>query len=103
MADGRVAYVAPLPNLAAHGAFLADPRAQFEAERTLARLKLIPVAVYHSHPGGTPTLSDADLAFARPGLLQLVIGLGPTDTVQMRAYHVSTGTREVPLMIGSSE
>lgn len=102
-ADGSVSYVAPLPNLAADGAFLADPRSQFEAERTLARLELIPVAVYHSHPGGTPTLSVADLEFARSALLQLVVGIGPRDEVEMRAYRVDGGPREVPLMIEAGD
>ena len=97
--DGRIVYVAPLPNLAADGAFLADPRAQFEAERALSRLKLIPLAAYHSHPGGTATLSHADHVLANPSLVQLVVALGRAGRVDMRAYRVGADVHEVPLRI----
>jgi proteasome lid subunit RPN8/RPN11 len=97
--DGRVACVAPLPNLAAEFAFLADPRAQFEAERAIQRLELIPIAAYHSHPGGTPTLSRADRLLARRSLLQLVIGVARSGRVVMRAYQAAGPVREVPVRI----
>jgi [CysO sulfur-carrier protein]-S-L-cysteine hydrolase len=98
-ADGRVAYVVPLPNLAAGGAFLADPRAQFEAERTFAKLEVMALGAYHSHPGGTPTLSRSDRVLAHPSLIQLVVGLGRGGRVDMRAYRVAGGVSEVPLEI----
>ncbi len=97
--DGRVAHVAPLPNLAADGAFLADPRAQFEAERALSRLELIPLAAYHSHPGGTPTLSHADRLLANRSLVQLVVALDRAGRVDMRAYRIGPGVREVPVQV----
>lgn len=98
-AEGRVALVAPLPNLATGDAFLADPRAQFEVERAFLRLEVIPLAVYHSHPGGTATLSPADRVLARASLVQLVVGLGRDGRTDMRAYKVAPGVREVPLWI----
>jgi proteasome lid subunit RPN8/RPN11 len=99
--DGRVSYVAPLPNLARDGAFLADPRAQFLAQRRFAELDLVAVAAYHSHPGGTPTLSAADRALAHPGLLQLIVGIHARGHVDMRAYEVGERVREVPVRIES--
>jgi proteasome lid subunit RPN8/RPN11 len=97
--DGHVVHVAPLSNLAAAGGFLADPRAQFEAERALSRLELIPLAVYHSHPRGTPTLSHADRLLANRSLVQLVVALDRAGRVDMRAYRISADVREVPLQI----
>jgi len=92
--DGVVARVAPLANLALRGSFIADPRAQFEAERAFARDGLVPLAVYHSHPGGTATLSPSDRALARPKLVQLVVAVGRDGRVDMRAYRVA-GTHDV--------
>jgi proteasome lid subunit RPN8/RPN11 len=97
--DGYVAYVAPLPNLAAAGGFLADPRAQFEAERALSRLKLIPLAAYHSHPRGTPTLSHTDRLLANRSLVQLVVALDHAGRVDMRAYRIGADQHVVPLQI----
>jgi proteasome lid subunit RPN8/RPN11 len=97
--DGQVTFVAPLPNLAAELTFLADPRAQFEAERDIRHLELIPIAVYHSHPGGTPTLSRADRLLARRSLLHLVIGVGRDGHVVMRAYQAAGPVRQVPVRV----
>ncbi len=97
--DGHVAHVAPLPNLAAAGGFLADPRAQFEAERALARLELIPLAAYHSHPRGTPTLSHTDRVLANRALIQLVVALDHAGRVDMRAYRIGADQHVVPLQI----
>ena len=101
-AGGKVAYVAPLPNLAAGGAFLADPRAQFEAERAFLRLELVALAAYHSHPDGTPTLSRSDRVLAHPSLIQLVVAIGGEGRVDMRAYQVAGSVREVPLRVEDS-
>jgi proteasome lid subunit RPN8/RPN11 len=97
--DGRVTHVAPLPNLVGGAAFLADPRAQFEAERACADLRLTPLAAYHSHPRGTPTLSQADKAFAHPRLPQLVVALSREGDLDARAYRVAGGVSEVSLSI----
>jgi [CysO sulfur-carrier protein]-S-L-cysteine hydrolase len=97
--DGRVAYVARLPNLAAGGAYVADPRAQFEAERTFSRLGLIPLAAYHSHPGGTPTLSSADRMLANPSLVQLVVAVDRKGRIEMCAYRVAAVPRQVPVRV----
>jgi proteasome lid subunit RPN8/RPN11 len=97
--NGRVAYVAPLPNLAENGAFLADPRAQFEAERAFSRLRVAPVAAYHSHPGGTATLSPADRILASRSLIQLIVALGGDGRITMRAYRVAAVVHEVPVRV----
>lgn len=81
----------PLPNCAGRQAYLADPWAQFNAERYLASRGYQLVAVYHSHPGGGVQLSALDLAFARRRTcLQVVIALArprvPGENV--RAYKV---------------
>ncbi len=89
---GRVTVAIPLPNLAGDRAFLADPRAQFEAERELRQAGCDLLAIYHSHPGGGAQLSTLDLAFAvyRP-VVYLVIALArqhqPEEEV--RAYRVN--------------
>jgi proteasome lid subunit RPN8/RPN11 len=98
-ANGRVTRVAPLPNIASHGAFFADPRAQFEAERSFSRLGLIPLAAYHSHPGGTATLSAPDQRLANRSLAQLVVALGEDQSVEMRAYRVADTVHEVEFEI----
>lgn len=98
--DGRVSQAASLPNLAGERAFLADPRAQFEAERAFRRRHLVPLAAYHSHPDGTPTMSPADRALAHPSLLQLVVAISGAGCVDVRAYQPTGRMSEVPLRIG---
>jgi proteasome lid subunit RPN8/RPN11 len=46
------------------------------------------IAIYHSHPSGSATLSERDLAFAAgwPGVVQIVVGV-QGDEVDMRAYR----------------
>jgi proteasome lid subunit RPN8/RPN11 len=100
----EVKRVFPLPNLLGSRAFLADPYAQYQAERLLAEEDIVPLAVYHSHPGGGVQLSPTDHAFAvRRPLLQVVIALAREGLVdEMRAYQVRddlTAT-EIPLFVG---
>jgi proteasome lid subunit RPN8/RPN11 len=90
---GRVVEVFPLANLSGPGGFLADLRAQYEAERELQRRRMPLLAVYHSHPGGTPTLSPTDRQLARHvSAFQLVVAVGgpPLYAIQMCAYHRDT-------------
>jgi [CysO sulfur-carrier protein]-S-L-cysteine hydrolase len=83
----------PLPNRAGHHAFLADPFAQFKAERYLKQSGLHLLAIYHSHPGGGAQLSPLDLVFAnkRSRCLQIVIALQPLalSNEEVRAYRVT--------------
>lgn len=65
LSDGEARLVIELPNLAGPHEFFADPFAQFQAERRLYSEGLIVIAIYHSHPEGGTTLSDADQAAAR--------------------------------------
>jgi proteasome lid subunit RPN8/RPN11 len=85
----------PLPNRAGPYAYLADPWAQFQAERLLAARGYQLVAVYHSHPGGGAQLSPLDLAFARQrACLQVVIALPRSGLPgeDVRVYRVTDGT-----------
>ena len=100
--DGRVALPTALPNLAGERAFLADPRAQFEAERALRRRGLVPLAAYHSHPDGTPTLSRADRVLAHPSLLQLVVAVSRSGLIEARAYRPAGSMSEVPVRIAEA-
>lgn len=93
-ADGQVTVALPLPNLAGFRASLADPLAQFEAERTLRRAGLAVLGVYHSHPGGGPHLSAADRLFAaRRAEAYVVIAAAHPHRpgAEMRAYRVRRG------------
>lgn len=84
----------PLANCAGRHAFLADPWAQFKAERLLASRGYQLVAVYHSHPGGGVQLSPIDLAFAtKRACLQVVIALAPgLPGEDIRVYRLMAGT-----------
>jgi [CysO sulfur-carrier protein]-S-L-cysteine hydrolase len=89
-----VAQVLPLPNIARPGMFLADPRAQFLAERSLRDAGLTPVGIYHSHPKGGAQLSPADriVAQLRPSVIHVVVALAsPTDVCEIRAFEMRGG------------
>ncbi len=88
LADGRITVVFPLPNLLGSSAFLADPRAQFEAERKIAQAGLHLLAIYHSHPGGGTEPSWSDLAYASswPCAQVIVSSAGPAGNA-MCAYR----------------
>jgi proteasome lid subunit RPN8/RPN11 len=80
------------PLRAGEAGFRVDPREQFRAERALAALDHVIVAIYHSHPGGGPTLSPRDIAYARRWpVVHVVIAVrrpgGRPDVV--RAYAVT--------------
>lgn len=68
-------------------AFLADPYAQFLAERGIASRGENIIALYHSHPMGDASFSAADAQLATPWrCAHLVLGLRPEMNV--RAYRV---------------
>lgn len=97
----------PLPNVAGPAtgsrAFLADPRAQFLAERRLTAAGLRITAIYHSHPGGGAVLSaaDRDLAASWPGVLHVVVAVdrpgGRPD--EIRAYRPGPPPSEVGIAL----
>jgi proteasome lid subunit RPN8/RPN11 len=101
---GYATYSIPLPNLAGQHVFLADPFAQFKAERQLAQQALHLLAVYHSHPGGGAQLSPMDLMFARRrSCLQIVIALERPNLPgeEIRAYRFLDNTPvEVEVHLG---
>ncbi len=89
--DGSATLAIPLLNLAVPRAFLADPLAQFKAERQLKQSGLHLLAIYHSHPGGGSQLSPEDIVFAqRWPCPQIVIALErPYQSgEEIRAYQV---------------
>jgi proteasome lid subunit RPN8/RPN11 len=86
LANGRAHSVIELPNLAGPHEFFADPFAQYQAERRFSREGLSVIAIYHSHPGGGTTLSDADrmggarwncshIVIVLPGALALIFSI----------------------------
>jgi proteasome lid subunit RPN8/RPN11 len=92
--DGRVSVVHPLPNIGPRWTFLADPFAQYRAERTLARAGAELLGIYHSHPGGGVQLSPLDLVVARyRSCVQVVVALDPEigGREELRAYRVENG------------
>jgi proteasome lid subunit RPN8/RPN11 len=100
--DSTVTVSIGLPNLAGLGAFSADPRAQFLAQRQLAADGLELLAIYHSHPGGGATLSARDQQFAQPWqALQVVVAVarpfGRAD--ELRAFRPGSPPTEVPLQV----
>jgi len=100
--DGQARLVIEMPNLAGPHAFLADPFAQFQAERRLAGEGLGVIAIYHSHPGGGTTLSDADRAgAARWNCAHIVIvpERSPDDADYLRAWRIlGNESIEIPVL-----
>lgn len=100
--NGNVVETVPLPNVSGLRTFLADPYAQFRAEKWLKEGGLLVVGVYHSHPGGGVALSETDRRLAVRGLAQVVIALGdpPNPSIEVRAYRiVHTAVAEIPLLV----
>ena len=90
---GRIVSATALPNIApARHDFLADPIAQFRAERSFAEAGLIPRAVYHSHPEGSAVPSRADHELAETSLVHLIVAVsGAGDDPVFRAYRREPG------------
>ena len=91
---GCVRIVMPLPNVMASRAFLADPFAQFHAERELLRSNLQLIGIYHSHPGGGAQLSPCDLVFARTrSCVHIVVALDRPHQAgeEVRAFRIVQG------------
>jgi proteasome lid subunit RPN8/RPN11 len=89
--DGCVSVVRPLPNIGPRWTFLADPFAQYHAERALARAGAAILGIYHSHPGGGAQLSPLDIVVARcRSCVHIVVALDPDEgsRVEIRAYRV---------------
>jgi proteasome lid subunit RPN8/RPN11 len=97
--SGPASTAIPLPNLVGRGAYLADPFAQFQAERALVREGLEVLAVYHSHPDGDATPSRADLALAvRLSVIQVIIALAVHRRAGVRGYRIGAeGIEEVDI------
>jgi proteasome lid subunit RPN8/RPN11 len=80
--------------------FLADPYAQFLAERAIALEGSTVLALYHSHPLGDATFSDIDARFAAGwDCPHLVVGLSPA--VEYKAYAVHSSGRVVQVPVRS--
>ena len=102
LANGRAHSVIEMPNLAGPHEFFADPFAQYQAERRFSREGLSVIAIYHSHPGGGTTLSDADrMGGARWNCSHIVIvpERSPDSPDYLRAWRISEDrTIEVPVV-----
>ena len=73
-ASGRAACAIRCKNLGGVRSFFVDPYSQYQAITQLRTGGRIPLAVYHSHPGGGIELSPLDRQFAvKVGLIQLVL------------------------------
>jgi proteasome lid subunit RPN8/RPN11 len=91
---GRISVVRPLPNIGPRWTFLADPLAQYRAERALARAGTEMLGIYHSHPGGGVQLSPLDLVVAQHrSCIHVVVALNPEigGGEVLRAYRVEDG------------
>jgi len=89
--DGRISSVTPLPNVGPRLTFLADPLAQYRAERMLARSGAEVLGIYHSHPGGGVQLSPLDLVFVRQrSCVHVVVALDPEtgSGEELRGYRL---------------
>jgi len=99
--DGRAKLTIALPNLAGPRSFLADPYAQFQAERQLRGAGLTLLAIYHSHPGGGTQLSEVDKIFgARKDVLHVVVALNRSHYLgeEIRAFRVlGSSAKEVEI------
>jgi proteasome lid subunit RPN8/RPN11 len=98
--SGQVSLALPLVNLAGKKTFLADPYAQYLAEKRIFSEGLSLLGIYHSHPGGGACLSAVDCAFAQlRDVIQVVIvprhGDRPLDA---QAYRVR-GDKIVPVAL----
>ena len=89
---GEVSAVYRLENLGPPHTFLADPFGQWAALEDMKRMNTQLVAVYHSHPDGGTTPSDADLHFARGwDALFLIVALKAANeaSVAVGAYRLN--------------
>jgi len=84
----------PLPNIAGHHAFLADPYSQFQAEREIKRSGLEIVGIYHSHPDGCGCASPTDALFGQAwDSVHLIVSLSSrhTATASISAHRFVGG------------
>lgn len=91
----------PLPNIAGHNAFLADPYSQFQAEREIRRSGLEIVGIYHSHPDGCGCASPTDELFGRAwDCVHLIVSLNSrqTATASISAYRF-VDSQVVPVVL----
>jgi proteasome lid subunit RPN8/RPN11 len=93
----------PLPNIAGHHTFLADPYSQFQAEREIKRSGLEIVGIYHSHPDGCGCASRADELFGQAwDCVHLIVSLSSrnTTTASISAHRIIEG-QAVPIPLAA--
>jgi proteasome lid subunit RPN8/RPN11 len=80
----------PLVNAAASPvAYFADPDSLFAAHKTMRRLSLELIAIYHSHPTSAPVPSRKDREQNQhPGVIHLIISL-QTNPPILRAWWLT--------------
>jgi proteasome lid subunit RPN8/RPN11 len=101
-ANGRGVMVIELPNLGGPDEFLADPFAQYQAERRLAREGFDVLAIYHSHPGGGTGISETDRNFGKRwncAHIVVVPDRFPDNPDHLRAWRISDdGVAEISVV-----
>lgn len=86
--NNRAVLALPVENsLHSARAFRMAPQAQVNAFYTLAEQGVELLAIYHSHPQGSPAPSAQDTAeWAYPGVISLIWSAGQPNDWQMRAF-----------------
>lgn len=98
----RATELIELTNQLGEAAFFVHPREQFAAERRISTLGLEIVAIYHSHPGGGPTMSVRDIFYAaRWQVVHLVVAVARRSGLpdEMFGYVVNEGVQPVRVVI----
>ncbi len=97
--DGWSQHVYPIPNVAAHPErrYRMDPRAQWRAFQDMDAHGWDLLAIYHSHPCGTPYPSSIDLAEAAYPVVYLIWAPVGTTWV-VRGYRLDRG-RGLPVPV----
>jgi proteasome lid subunit RPN8/RPN11 len=98
----RVVCHVPCTNLGAINSYLVDPYSQYQAIKYIRGRDLHPLAMYHSHPGGSTYLSDCDKKYAaRTSLVQIVVAFSSATpgTAVLAAYRVITASHIEPINI----
>jgi proteasome lid subunit RPN8/RPN11 len=92
--DEMVERVVPLVSRGNQRSFFVDPYSQYRALRVIQAAGFVPIALYHSHPGGCSCLSMADRTFGEEaGLIQVVVALTPSrpPRAELAAYRLEDG------------
>ena len=72
--------------------FLMDSRTQFKVFKTIDKIYIDMVAIYHSHPNSECYPSARDIKMnSYPDVAQIIISLDDIDTPEVKAFIVKDG------------